>query len=37
MDADDGMFLIHYDDWKDNFSALFMNIDFPDDWTGVRF
>ena len=37
MDADDGMFLMHYDDWRDNFSTLFMNIDFPDDWTAVRF
>jgi len=26
-----------YDDWKDNFSTLFINIDFPEDWTGVRF
>ena len=26
-----------YDDWKDNFSTLFINIDFPDHWTGVRF
>ena len=37
MDADDGMFLMHYDDWRDNFSTLFMNIDFPDEWTAVRF
>jgi hypothetical protein len=28
---------MHYDDWKDNFSTLFINIDFPEDWTGVRF
>ena len=27
---------MHYDDWKDNFSTLFVNIDFPEDWTGVR-
>lgn len=26
-----------YDDWKDIFSTLFINLDFPDDWTGVRF
>jgi hypothetical protein len=26
-----------YDDWKDQFSTLFLNIDFPEDWTGVRF
>ena len=36
-EADDGTFLMHYDDWKDNFSTLFLNIDFPEDWTGVRF
>jgi hypothetical protein len=35
--ADDGTFLMHYDDWKDNFSTLFLNLDFPEDWTGVRF
>lgn len=33
----DGKFLMHYSDWKDNFSTLFLNIDFPEDWTGVRF
>jgi hypothetical protein len=36
-EANDGTFLMHYDDWKDNFSTLFLNIDFPEDWTGVRF
>lgn len=36
-EANDGTFLMHYDDWKDNFSSLFLNIDFPEDWTGVRF
>jgi len=28
---------MHYDDWKDTFSAIFINNDFPEDWTGVRF
>ena len=37
LDADDGTFLMNYDDWKDNFSTLFLNLDFPEDWTGVRF
>lgn len=37
MDADDGTFIMHYDDWTDNFSTLFLNNDFPEDWTGVRF
>ena len=35
--ANDGTFLMHYDDWKDNFSSLFLNVDFPENWTGVRF
>lgn len=37
LDADDGTFLMHYDDWKEIFSTLFLNNDFPEDWTGVRF
>lgn len=35
--ANDGTFLMHYDDWCDNFHNLFINLDFPEDWTGVRF
>lgn len=26
-----------YEDWKDIFSTLFINLDFPEKWTGVRF
>ena len=37
LDADDGIFMMHYSDWKENFSTLFLNLDFPDAWTGVRF
>ena len=37
MDADDGTFFMSYEDWVDNFSTLFLNNNFPDDWTGVRF
>jgi calpain len=37
MEADDGIFFIHYDDWKDNFTSLFVNVDFPASWTGLRF
>lgn len=37
MEADDGIFFIHYDDWKDNFTSLFINVDFPAEWTGLRF
>ena len=36
QNSNDGIFLMHYDDWKDNFSTLFVNIDFPEDWTGLR-
>ena len=37
LDADDGTFLMSYEHWRDNFSTLFNNNDFPEDWTGVRF
>ena len=37
LDDNDGTFIMHYRDWRDNFSTLFLNIDFPEDWTGVRF
>ena len=37
LDEDDGTFFIPYEEWKDIFSALFLNLDFPDHWTGVRF
>lgn len=37
LSADDGTFLIQFRDWRENFSTLFVNNDFPDDWTGVRF
>jgi hypothetical protein len=35
--SNDGTFFMHYSDWKEIFSTLFLNIDFPEDWTGVRF
>lgn len=37
MDADDGAFFMLYEDWKEHFSTFFLNNDFPEDWTGVRF
>ena len=37
LEADDGIFMMHYSDWKENFSTMFLNLDFPDAWTGVRF
>lgn len=36
-DADDGTFFMTYEDWRDNFSTVFINVDFPEAWTGVRF
>lgn len=35
--ADDGSFFMDYNDWKDIFSTLFINLDFPEKWSGVRF
>ena len=26
-----------YADWKEQMSTLFVNVDFPEIWTGVRF
>jgi len=37
LDADDGTFFMEYGEWKEIFSTLFLNVDFPDNWTGVRF
>jgi len=37
LGKDDGTFFMHYDDWKENMTALYLNIDFPEEWTGVRF
>lgn len=37
LEADDGTFFMEYSEWKDIFSTLFLNVDFPDEWTGVRF
>jgi hypothetical protein len=36
-DDDDGIFFMTYEDWRDNFSTVFINVDFPEAWTGVRF
>lgn len=35
--VNDGSFFISFEDWKDIFSTLFINLDFPESWTGVRF
>ena len=36
-DENDGIFFMLYEDFKDIFSCVFINIDFPEKWTGVRF
>lgn len=30
LEADDGTFFMEYAEWKDIFSTLFLNVDFPD-------
>lgn len=37
LESDDGTFFMEYTEWASIFNVLFMNIDFPDRWTGVRF
>ena len=37
LEADDGTFFMEYTEWMGIFSNLFLNLDFPDNWTGVRF
>lgn len=36
-DSSDGTFLMSYSDWKKYFTNLFACVDFPDEWSGVRF
>jgi hypothetical protein len=36
-DAQDGTFLMTFEDWRANFNALFMVVDFPSDWSRQRF
>ena len=35
--AEDGTFFINYQDWSHIFNKLYVTIDFPDSWSGVRF
>lgn len=37
LDADDGIFLIPYQNFIEFFTNLYINIDFPEEWSGVRF
>ena len=33
---EDGTFLISYDDWSNIYNKLYVTIDFPQDWSGIR-
>jgi hypothetical protein len=33
----DGTFLINYRNWRDIFNNMYICLDFPDEWSGVRF
>lgn len=37
LGAEDGTFLIEYKDWSTIYNKLYVTIDFPDTWTGIRF
>ncbi|CDW83096.1 cysteine protease family c02 [Stylonychia lemnae] len=34
---EDGTFLINFRSWRDLFNNMYICVDFPDDWTGIRF
>ena len=36
-DRNDGTFLMEMLDWSEIYHNLFACVDFPDDWSGVRF
>lgn len=37
LGENDGTFLMSYQDWRDLYNRVFVCIDFPPEWTGVRF
>jgi hypothetical protein len=37
LQEEDGTFLIDYKNFRDIYNKLFVALDFPDDWCGVRF
>lgn len=37
LKANDGQFFINYKNWRYYYNKLFVAVDFPDDWTAVRF
>jgi len=34
---EDGSFFMCYSDWRDIYNNMFVCIDFPEKWTGIRF
>lgn len=37
LGAEDGTFLINYKDWASIYNKLYVTIDFPDHWSGIRY
>jgi hypothetical protein len=37
LGAEDGTFLITYEDWASIYNKLYVTIDFPSNWSGMRF
>lgn len=37
LNADDGIFMIPYQNFTEFFTNLYINIDFAEEWSGVRF
>jgi len=37
LQDEDGTFLIDYKNFRDIYNKLFVAIDFPDEWCGIRF
>jgi hypothetical protein len=33
----DGMFMINYQSWREIYNNMYICLDFPDEWTGIRF
>ena len=35
--VEDGTFLMSYSSWRDIYNNIFVCIDFPEEWNGIRF
>lgn len=36
-EANDGTFLMEYNEWCEYYNNLFVCLNFPDEWAGIRF